>query len=307
VTQHLMKHRYVVLGNPIAHSRSPFIHGFFARDTQQNIEYDKQLVALTQFASTLDQLRQDSCFLGCNVTLPFKLEALAYAKAHHAEVSPRALLAGAINTLKFEGKKIWADNTDGVGLVNDISQRQAVNLHNARVILLGAGGAARGVILPLFEAGVSHIVLSNRSSDKAQALLDSVRTHSPISAERVTVCSLAEAIGLGGDVIVNATSSALTPGQKGLAEQLETSMLKIAKPLANVKLAYDMVYGSEPTQFMLWAQDRGCEKISDGLGMLVEQAAESFNLWRGVRPETQTVYSELRSLMSAPQQVVAVS
>ncbi len=300
-----MSDRYLVLGNPIAHSRSPYIHEAFAKDARQNMAYDRQLVELTQFAKTLDQLRLDPSFRGCNVTLPFKLEALAYAEVHEAHISPRALLAGAVNTLKFEGEKVWADNTDGVGLVNDISLRQAVPLQNARVVLLGAGGASRGVILPLLDAGVSHIVSANRSVDKAQGLLDSVRTHSPASAGKVTVCSLAEALGYGGQVLINATSSAFGQGGAGLGEHLESSMSKSPKPLAHLALTYDMVYGAEPTQFMLWAQDKGCAKVSDGLGMLVEQAAESFKLWRQVRPETQLVYSELRTLLSAHSQAAA--
>lgn len=302
------KDRYLVLGNPIAHSRSPNIHRAFAAQTGQSMAYDLQLVELNQFASSLNQLRQDPNFKGCNVTLPFKLEALAYAQLHGGSISARAQLAGAVNTLKFEaGGRVLADNTDGVGLVNDISQRQGVKLQEVNVVLLGAGGAARGVILPLLDAGVRHIVLANRSLDKVHALIDSVRELAPQHHDKISGCALSEALAKPCDVLINATSSTFTEGNDSLTEQLRIGLAARSNALASLSLAYDMVYGARPTRFMAWAQGQGCGKVSDGLGMLVEQAAESFTLWRGVRPDANTVFSELRSMLSAPAQAAAVS
>jgi shikimate dehydrogenase len=301
------KHQYAVLGNPIAHSRSPFIHRAFAEQTQQAMTYVQKLVALDQFANVLDQLRETADFGGCNVTLPFKLQALAYAKSHNAQISARALMAGAVNTLKFEGQKIWAENTDGVGMVNDITQRQAVNLQGTQVLLLGAGGAARGVILPLLDAGVSRVIVANRSLEKAQALVESLGQHGAAYRGKVAASSLDRALTWGGDILINATSSALTQSDTSLTNQLSALMAPHAKPLSNFKLAYDMVYGSAPSLFMFWAQENGCIKICDGLGMLVEQAAESFSLWRGVRPDANAVFSELRALLSAPASSASVT
>jgi shikimate dehydrogenase len=294
------KHQYAVLGNPIAHSRSPFIHRVFAEQTQQAMTYVQKLVELDQFANALDQLREAADFRGCNVTLPFKLQALAYAQSHHADISARALMAGAVNTLKFEGQKIWADNTDGVGMVNDITQRQAVKVLGAQVLLLGAGGAARGVILPLLDAGVSRIVVANRSLEKAQALVESFGQHGSAHRGKVAASSLDRALSCGGDMVINATSSALTQSDTSLTGQLSALMGLDTKPLSSFKLAYDMGYGSAPSKFMLWAQENGCVRVCDGLGMLVEQAAESFSLWRAVRPDANAVFSALRALLSAP-------
>ncbi len=303
---HEGKSQYFVLGNPIAHSRSPFIHRAFADQTQQVMSYGLKLVELEQFASTLDQLRQESAFHGCNVTLPFKLQALAYAQSHHAQISERALMAGAVNTLKFEGQEMWADNTDGVGMVNDITQRQAVTLRGAQVLLLGAGGAARGVILPLLDAGVHRIVLANRNLEKARALVESIDQHTSEHRGKVAASTLERALSAGGDIVINATSSAFIQSGPDLTEQLSTLHGRDSGPLTHFKLAYDMGYGSVPSRFMLWAQDKGYITVCDGLGMLVEQAAESFSLWRGVRPDVNSVYSELRALLSAPAHPVSV-
>jgi shikimate dehydrogenase len=301
------KHQYAVLGNPIAHSRSPFIHRAFAEQTQQAMTYVQKLVELDQFSNALDQLRETADFGGCNVTLPFKLQALAYAKTHNAQISARALMAGAVNTLKFEGQNIWADNTDGVGMVNDITQRQAVNLQGTQVLLLGAGGAARGVILPLLDAGVSRIIVANRSLKKAGALVESLDQHGSAHRGKVAASSLDRALSWGGDVLINATSAALTQSDSSLTEQLSVLLGAETWPLSNFKLAYDMGYGSAPSQFMLWAKENGCIKVCDGLGMLVEQAAESFSLWRGVRPDANAVLSELRALLSAPAPAASVT
>lgn len=301
------KHQYAVLGNPIAHSRSPFIHRAFAEQTQQAMTYRLKRVALDQFANTVDQLRLESDFRGCNVTLPFKLQALAYAQAHQAQISERSLMAGAVNTLKFEGLKMWADNTDGVGLVNDICLRQEVNLRDAKVLLLGAGGAARGVILPLLDAGVSRIVVANRSPEKAQALVESVDHHASHHRGKVLASSMEGALNSGGDVLINATSSAHAHDGASLTEQLSSLQGRTSTAQMHFKLAYDMGYGPVPSLFMLWAQENACVKVCDGLGMLVEQAAESFSLWRGLRPDANAVFRELRALLSASAQAASAS
>lgn len=304
---HEGEHQYAVLGNPIAHSRSPFIHRAFADQTRQAMTYGLQLVEIDHFAPALDQLRQDSQFRGCNVTMPFKLEALAYAQLHKAQISKRALMAGAVNTLKFDGQEMWADNTDGVGMVNDITERQAVSLRGSQVLLLGAGGAARGVLLPLLDAGVSRIVVANRSLDKAQALVESANLGASNHEGKVEASSLAQALNGGGDVLINATSSALLQSGADLTEQLSTLRGLDAGSLAHFKLTLDMGYGLVPSRFMVWAQDMGCIKVCDGLGMLVEQAAESFYLWRGVRPDANLVFSKLRALLSAPVQAASLT
>jgi shikimate dehydrogenase len=207
------------------------------------------------------------------VTLPFKVEAFEYATRH----SPRARAAGAVNTLAFDGAAAFGDNTDGVGLVRDLTGRLAFGLQGARVLLLGAGGAARGVLLPLLEAGVACLVIANRTPEKAAGLA------ALAGDDRVSGGGF-ETPGEGFDVVVNATSA----GLGGAAPAIGPAAWR------GVRLAYDMVYGSAPTAFMQAAAAQGCAIVSDGLGMLVEQAAESFFVWRRVRPDTAPVYRRLR-------------
>lgn len=275
--------RYVVIGNPIAHSKSPLIHAQFAEQTGEPFAYDRLLAPVDAFASTVRAFIADGG-RGLNVTVPFKLEAHAFAD----RLSARAAAAGAVNTLKVEADgSITGDNTDGVGLVRDIEQNLGVRLAAKRVLLLGAGGAARGVVLPLIDAGVSEIVIVNRTASKAAELAASFGTSAP-SSSRVRGGGVELAVGVF-DVIINATAGSLGGEVPAYG----------AASVGPATLAYDMMYGAQPTVFMQDAQARGA-RVADGLGMLVEQAAESFAIWRGVRPDSAPVLAHLRALLAAP-------
>lgn len=269
--------RYCVIGNPIAHSKSPDIHAAFAAQTGQRLHYERVLAPLDGFSDTVFRLIEAG-FKGANVTVPFKLEAFALA----AELSPRARAAGAVNTLAFEGGAVFGDNTDGIGLVNDIVRNAAQALTGHRVLLLGAGGAARGVILPILEQRPAALVIANRTSDKARQLADSFAADGPVSAS-----GFADLDG-SYDIVINATSASLSAELPPLAPSA----------FAPHCLAYDMMYGKEPTVFLRFAAGLGA-RTRDGLGMLVEQAAESFQLWRGVRPDTAPVLAQLRAALCA--------
>jgi len=264
--------RYAVIGNPIAHSKSPEIHAQFARQTQQNLSYERLLAPLDGFAATVaDFVREGG--RGMNVTVPFKLEAAALA----TRLTERAQAAGAVNTLLFEGEEIVGDNTDGVGLVRDIVQNAGVALAGKSVLLLGAGGAARGVILPLLDQQLARLVLANRTPARAQELAAQFADSGAIE--------VATFDGINGafDIVINATAASLSAE----VPQIPPSVF------ASHTLAYDMMYGAAPTAFMVFAAAHGAQ-VRDGLGMLVEQAAESFCRWRGVRPETAEVFAQLR-------------
>jgi shikimate dehydrogenase len=275
--------RYAVIGNPIAHSKSPFIHAQFAAQTGERIEYGRLLAPLDGFAAEVDAFRAAGG-RGLNVTVPFKLEA--HALAHR--LSPRAAAAGAVNTLRFDADGIFGDNTDGFGLVRDIEVNLGVSLKGARVLLLGAGGAARGVVVPMLERGPRDITIVNRTAAKAHELV----------AQFEGAAAEAGCLLDGGgpqaveprpyDVIVNAT-----------AGSLDASLPECdARAFGAGTLAYDMMYGAQPTVFMRHAQALGA-RAADGLGMLVEQAAESFFVWRGVRPEGAAVLAALREQLAA--------
>ena len=267
----------MVIGNPIEHSKSPAIHTQFALQTQQALAYERLLVALDGFDAAIKNLVA-SGIRGANVTLPFKLDAYNIA----TDLTPRARAAGAVNTLKFEGDKILGDNTDGVGLVRDIVVNAGVSLQGSRILLLGAGGAARGVILPLLSELPAELVIANRTVQKAQDLLTQFHGH-------LVALSASSFADLSGefDVVINATSASLSD-----------SLPNISSSLFNEKsFIYDMMYGAKPTPFMQWAAEKKAS-VRDGLGMLVEQAAESFELWRGVRPDTAPVYALLRSQLT---------
>lgn len=261
-----MSDRYALVGNPVGHSKSPRIHTEFARATGQDLEYGLIEAPLDGFAQAVERFRAEGG-KGLNVTLPFKEQAFALCRS----VSERARLAGVANTLILE--QGFGDNTDGVGLVRDLAS-QGVPLQGRGILLLGAGGAARGVIGALLEAGARRLVIANRTVPKAKALAARFAGTSG--------CGYEELSGESFDIVVNATSAGLTG---------ETPALPAAlfKPQA---LAYEMVYGRE-TPFMAAARKAGA-RVSDGLGMLVEQAAESFFLWRGVRPPTRPVLASLR-------------
>lgn len=267
-----MTDRYAVVGNPVAHSKSPEIHAEFARQTGQDMVYDRLLAPLDAFVETVEAFRKAGG-RGLNVTVPFKEEAFRYAVRR----TPRAEAAGAVNTLKFDGGEILGDNTDGAGLVRDLTVNLQQTLAGKRILLMGAGGAARGVIGPLLAENPAALVLANRTVDRAQRLAE-------LFANKITASSYEALAGQGFDLVINATAASL----KGELPPLPEALLN---PGA---LAYDMMYGAD-TPFLAWARRHGAARVADGLGMLVEQAAESFFLWRGVRPATAPVIARLKS------------
>ena len=267
-----MTDRYVVIGNPIAHSKSPQIHARFAQQTGEDIHYDRLLAPLDGFDASVREFIAAGG-RGANVTVPFKLDAFALAD----ERSARADVAGAVNTLTFEGGRIIGDNTDGVGLVRDIVSNAGVPVGGKRVLLLGAGGAARGVILPLLAEAPAELTIANRTVAKAEELVAQFK-HPALKASRF------EDLSGAFDIVINATSASLSAELPPVP----------ASVFASTSFAYDMMYGAQPTVFMQLAATHGAS-VRDGLGMLVEQAAESFCLWRGVRPDTAPVYQWLRA------------
>ncbi|GAB3648084.1 shikimate dehydrogenase [Ramlibacter alkalitolerans] len=269
--------RYCVMGNPVEHSRSPWIHARFAALTGQPVEYGRRLVPLAGFAAALQAFRAEGG-RGCNVTVPFKFEA-ATLVSHRSE---RAALAGACNTLRFEAGGIYGDNTDGLGLVHDLQDNAGVALAGRDVLLIGAGGAAAGVLGPLVEAKPRRIVVANRTPEKAQALVARHAMLADATGVRLEACGL-DAVPGAFDVVVNGTASSLS----GAEVPVPASVLR---PGA---LACDMMYGPAAEGFLQWARAHGASG-RDGLGMLVEQAAEAFLVWRGVRPPSAQVLAELR-------------
>jgi shikimate dehydrogenase len=276
--------RYAVVGNPVEHSQSPFIHAAFARQTGQALDYGRLLCPLDRFAATIRQFADDDSTgpaRGCNVTVPFKFEAFELA----ARRTPRATLARAANTLRFDAEGWLADNTDGVGLVRDIERNAGVPLAGKRVLLIGAGGAAAGALGPLLAASPAELVLANRTLAKAQALVERHRDVAPAVA---LSARSPESCGEGFDVVVNATAASLQGADIPVG----------ATVIGRGALALDMMYGPAAHSFIAWAQAHGASG-RDGLGMLVEQAAEAFALWRGVRPDTAPVLAALRERLAA--------
>lgn len=265
--------RYVVIGNPVAHSRSPEIHARFARQTGEAISYGRLLVEPGDFARAAREFFA-SGGRGANVTLPFKVDAFALAQ----ESTPRAREAGAANTLAVREGIVLADNTDGAGLVRDLTANLGLALAGARILLLGAGGAARGVVAPLLALSPALLVIANRTRERADELARAFA-----AAGRVAGVGL-EAMGEGYDLVVNATSASTRGEPLALPGGL----------FARGATAYDMAYGDAALPFLAGARSAGA-RASDGLGMLVEQAAESFLLWRGKRPETAAVIAALRA------------
>ncbi|MCM2253504.1 MAG: shikimate dehydrogenase [Ramlibacter sp.] len=271
---------YCVMGNPVEHSKSPWIHARFAQLTGQDLRYEKRLVARDAFARTVQAFR-DEGGKGCNVTVPFKFEAAALP----ARQTDRARLAQACNTLRFDDGGIYADNTDGVGLVDDITRNAGVDLAGCDVLLIGAGGAAAGVLGPLIEARPERIVVANRTQGKASSLM---ARHAALAAShrvRLEAPGLHELHG-SFDIVINATSSSLSGGAIPVAPG-------VLRPGA---LACDLMYGPAAQGFIEWAQRHGAV-ARDGLGMLVEQAAQAFLVWRGVRPPSAQVLAELRATL----------
>ena len=263
---------YAVIGNPIEHSKSPVIHHAFAELTHQDIQYERVLAPLDNFAGTVHALIAQG-FKGANVTVPFKLEA--FALAHR--LTERAQDAGAVNTLIFTQEGIIGDNTDGVGLVRDITENLGVSIKGKRVLLIGAGGASEGVLHPLLAAQPELLIITNRTLDKALNMVKRVEARDEMLYVSVNAHAFDDLAGQQFDIVINATSAGLTDSQLPLPEDI----------FASGALAYDMMYG-RVTPFMAFAHQHGA-LVVDGLGMLIEQAAEAFYLWRGVRPDTAPV------------------
>ncbi|MDP2007292.1 MAG: shikimate dehydrogenase [Rubrivivax sp.] len=279
--------RYAVLGNPVAHSRSPQIHAAFAQQTGQALVYERVLAPLNGFEASLRDFAAagENPGKGCNVTVPFKFEAYALA----ARRTERATLAGAANTLRFDAEGWLADNTDGAGLVHDIEHNAGVALAGRRVLLIGAGGAAAGVLGPLLAARPALIVVANRTPAKAQALVASHAGWAAAHGAKLLASGLDDP-GSAFDVVLNASASSL----QGAASPVP------AATLAPGALAVDLMYGPAAAPFLAWARAAGAV-AHDGLGMLVEQAAEAFFVWRCVRPLTAPVLQMLREQMAAEQ------
>lgn len=265
--------RYAVIGHPISHSKSPLIHRLFAQATGQTLEYTAIEAPLDGFKAAVEAFRAQGG-RGMNVTLPFKLQAFGIA----TDPMESARLAGAVNALKFEGDRIWAQNFDGIGLVNDIQRNLGVSLAGKRVLLLGAGGATRGAILPMAAQQPALIAIANRTADKAHSLKADFAPRANLQTGGYD-----ELAGESFDVVLNATSTGLSQAELPLPAGL----------FAPGALAYELVYGKGLTPFLQQARAAGVTQIADGVGMLVEQAAEAFEWWRGVRPETRPVIERL--------------
>ena len=283
--------QYVVAGHPVEHSQSPFIHAEFAKQTAQTLHYGRLLCPLDAFGSTIQGFARGSPAgpaRGCNVTVPFKFEAFSLCPRS----TPRARLAGAANTLRFDAQGWLCDNTDGAGLVRDIESGAGFSLAGRAILVVGAGGAAAGVLGPLLASRPAQLVLANRTLSKAHEL---VARHAAYAATAgLADCALRAAslphCGSGFDVVINATASSL----QGAAVPVAPEVLKPGT------LAVDLMYGAGAQGFLDWASTHGATP-RDGLGMLVEQAAEAFEFWRGVRPSTPAVLAALRVRLAAPK------
>jgi len=263
---------YAVIGNPIEHSKSPVIHHAFAQLTHQDIQYERVLAPLDGFAHTVHGLIAQG-FKGANVTVPFKLEAFAMAN----RLTERAQDAGAVNTLIFDAQGIIGDNTDGIGLVRDITKNIGVSFSGKRVLLIGAGGASEGVLHPILAAQPELLIITNRTLDKALNMVKRVEARGELLYVSVSAYAFDDLHGQQFDIVINATSAGLSDSQLPLPSGI----------FASNALAYDMMYG-RITPFMTFAKQQGAI-VFDGLGMLIEQAAEAFFVWRGVHPPTAPV------------------
>jgi shikimate dehydrogenase len=271
--------RYAVVGNPVEHSKSPLIHQAFARQLLQNIEYLRVLAPLDGFTKAVNTLRVAG-FKGVNITVPFKFEAFKLAN----QLTERATLAGAVNTLIFDGATIRGDNTDGAGLVRDLQQNLGIAIKDKRVLLLGAGGAAEGVLFPILAERPAQLIIANRSLDKARTMQAKAESESPGQSGLILASTFEDLQGQVFDIVINATSTGLTDVALPLPRGL----------FAPESLAYEMLYGRE-TPFMAFARCQGAGNVADGLGMLIEQAAEAYYLWRNMRPQTAAVIAQFKS------------
>jgi shikimate dehydrogenase len=274
--------RYGVVGNPVAHSRAPEIFHLFAKEGKQPISYERLEAPLDGFEEFALGLR-DAGYLGLNVTIPFKLDAAKLADV----LTPRARLAGAVNTLKFDRNAITGDNTDGIGFVRDVQHRLHFHIKDSSVLILGAGGGVRGLIGAILEERPKWIAVANRAHGRAEELADEFG---------VEAIRFDEVPAEHFDLIINGTANSLHHDAPNIDPDA----------FGDCALAYDLVYSSAPTPFMQLAERGGAQKISDGLGMLIEQAAESFQFWRGNRPHCAAAYRELRHLIEADPSAAAL-
>lgn len=274
-----LKKHFAVIGNPIHHSLSPQIHAAFAKENGLDIYYEAVLSPVDQFKNTMHQLIQQK-FTGANVTLPFKKEAYQLATTH----SSHARIAAAVNTFEFKEDEIIGHNTDGIGLVRDLEQNLVTHLKNKKILLIGAGGAAEGVIYSMLEKKPSELTLTNRTIEKSNVIQNKMDVHAKSFDVNLNVIDIAKCPHQYFDVIINATSASL----------INAELHMDPKVFHEGCLAYDMMYGKE-TSFIREAKSQG-SKISDGLGMLVEQAAEAFIIWHHIKPQTKSVIESLRTL-----------
>ncbi|QDD11378.1 shikimate dehydrogenase [Candidatus Methylopumilus planktonicus] len=274
-----LKKHFAVIGNPIHHSLSPQIHSAFAKEAGLHIDYKALLSPLDEFKNTIHQLIAQK-LSGANVTLPFKKEAYELASQH----SSHSRIAEAVNTLEFKGDQIIGHNTDGIGLVRDLEQNLNVDLKRKKILLIGAGGAAEGVIYSILEKEPSELTLTNRTIEKSHVIRNKMDVHAKSFNVNLNVIEMAKLPDQYFDIIINATSAGLNNAEFDLNH----------KVFHEGSLAYDMMYGKE-TSFIREAQSQG-SKTSDGLGMLVEQAAEAFFIWHHIKPKTKSVIESLRAL-----------
>ncbi len=267
--------RYGVMGYPVTHSRSPVIHRLFALQTGQDMQYELLQVTAEKLETAVRQFQRTGG-KGLNITVPHKRTALDLVD----QVSERAATAGAVNTLTFKGSEIHGDNTDGIGLLRDLNVNLGVPLQGANILILGAGGATRGIVGPLLEMQPTALRIANRTVDKAQIIADHFERYGPVSACGFDDVPVSEAY----DLIINATSAGLSGATPPYPEAA----------LSENTFCYDLSYGLNPTPFCTWARDQGAAKSVMGWGMLVEQAAESFEIWRGVRPDTAPVLKQMQ-------------
>ena len=270
---------YCVMGNPVAHSKSPQIHAAFAEQTRQKIFYQAILVDEGKFKDSIKEFQRQGG-KGLNITVPFKPDAWEASD----QMSRRAERAVAVNTISFNDEgKITGDNTDGIGLIRDLTINHKLSIKDKNILILGAGGAARGILDPLFDEQADRVVIANRTVNRAEKLVDIFSDRGDIST-----CGFDELVSSNFDIVINATSASLQGDVPPLPEGLVNKNT----------CCYDMMYSAADTPFVAWAKAHGAGIALDGLGMLVEQAAESFFIWRGVRPETESVIKLLRRVKS---------
>ena len=262
--------KFYVIGHPVAHSLSPKIHAMFAEQCGEEIDYQSIDFEPGSFIESLGRLRREQNPYGANITLPFKKDAADYC----TELTERARVAGAVNTMTFSGHQVFGDNTDGVGFVHDVCGRCGFDFVGKRVLVLGAGGAARGVIAAVRPLGCARITVANRTESRAVSLAEEMGIYAAAFTD----------LRRGFDIVINATSAGLS----GAAPAVPNTIF------AEAQLACELTYSQFATPFMRLARDSGCPRVEDGLGMLIEQAAESFRVWLGVPPDTAPVYKALR-------------